>query len=365
MNQKIGFIQALRGWAAVAVMLGHLLFRFFNGNSTVSQAFPYLPESNTGGMLTGINDIFLQMNFDLGPYGVAIFFLISGFVISISLQRQSVHQFAVKRFFKIWPAYIAGFSATFFMIWMYCHFTGTAFPYNGKDWLWQISLLGDWFSKPGIDGIVWTLQAELKFYVFMCLIFALKKESSRNAYRIVSVVMVIWNFAVIFGQDYLILHHLHFYRFAATVASSNINILFMLLGVYFYRYYMKEWSLKETTIMLIEGYFLLILAVVGWRGNLSVYTSSYLIGLLTFLAAHILCQNRKMKICMFFGEISYSLYIVHALNGYIIETVLMQKGVPSVLCLLAAISCAVVMACVLHYGIEKPAVKISGKLLSN
>ncbi len=49
MNQKIGFIQAIRGWAAVAVMLGHLLFRFFNGNSTVSQAFPYLPESNTGG----------------------------------------------------------------------------------------------------------------------------------------------------------------------------------------------------------------------------------------------------------------------------------------------------------------------------
>lgn len=127
----------------------------------------------------------------------------------------------------------------------------------------------------------------------MCLIFVLKKESGRNAYRIVSVVMVIWNFAVIFGQDYLILHHLHFYRFAVTVASSNINILFMLLGVYFYRYYMKEWNLKETTIMLIEGYLLLILAVVGWRGNLSVYTSSYLIGLLTFFGSVYFMPEQK------------------------------------------------------------------------
>ncbi|MET3134756.1 exopolysaccharide production protein ExoZ [Oxalobacteraceae bacterium GrIS 1.11] len=85
---QIPFIQALRGIAAIAVVIYHT-------HSLVG--------------VTPDNAI-SQWIFSSGPAGVDLFFMISGFVMALSMQNTSAtlnssFQFWKNRFFRIWPTY--------------------------------------------------------------------------------------------------------------------------------------------------------------------------------------------------------------------------------------------------------------------
>lgn len=360
MGKKLGFLQMLRGGAALVVMISHLLIMFYLGNDAVSQSFPYLMQVVVDTVdfqfLSNINRIFIQVNLNLGAYGVAIFFLISGFVISLSLEHKSVKDFVVKRLFRIWPTYVVGFSLTFLMIWFYTRAFNIEFPYNVKDYLIQISLLRDWFWKPSIDGVSWTLEVELKFYLVMCIIFYFRKAQNKHVVGMTCLILFLCNFFTNFLMDDLLTCHLILYRILNTIQFSNINILFMLLGVCVYNRYQKYWTSEEFIEMLVKIYLLLIFSVVFsvHKSTLQLYTSSYLFSLLTFLVGYIFRDRWKaFKFLNFFGEISYPFYIVHGLNGYIIQNFLLQYHVKPYICFFIALTWAIIVAYVLHISIEK------------
>lgn len=75
-KKRLIWLDSLRGIAAIFVVILHNLLE--------SVTFGY---------------------FDIGKIGGAIFFLISGFVIPISLYKKSIKQFIVGRFFRLYPAY--------------------------------------------------------------------------------------------------------------------------------------------------------------------------------------------------------------------------------------------------------------------
>uniref|UniRef100_N2AID1 Acyltransferase 3 domain-containing protein n=1 Tax=Eubacterium plexicaudatum ASF492 TaxID=1235802 RepID=N2AID1_9FIRM len=267
----------------------------------------------------------------------------------------------MKRFFRIWPTYVAGFSITFLMIWIYTRSNGSNFPYEVKDYIFQISLLRDWFWKPSLDGISWTLETEIKFYIVICILFYLKKARSKHMISVASIMMLLFNFITYFFMEYLLLKHIRIYCFFYTIQFMNINILFMLLGVCIYNYYKQYWSLEYLVEMLLKIYLLLLFAVIFsvQRSNLHIYTSSYLFAFITFLIAFIFKDRVKnIKILNYFAEISYPFYIVHGLNGYIIETFLIQHNVSPYISFLAALLWAVVIACILHITIEKFSLKL-------
>jgi peptidoglycan/LPS O-acetylase OafA/YrhL len=89
-------LNALRGFAAFAVMLFHYTSRY--------------------GQLYGYNDL-LPFHMSWGQYGVQLFFLISGFVIFMTLgrTRQPIN-FVVGRFSRLYPTYWAGVIATFTIV---------------------------------------------------------------------------------------------------------------------------------------------------------------------------------------------------------------------------------------------------------
>lgn len=170
MSNRINFLKTLRGGASIVVMLSHLLMMFWTNSEGVGQVFPYLQKGISYVpklmIMDKISQLLTSIHFNLGAYGVAIFFMISGFTITLSLENKSIKHFITKRFFRIWPTYLFGFSITFLMILIYTRWNGSVFPYEFKDWLIQCSLLRDWFWVPSIDGISWTLEIELKFYIF-------------------------------------------------------------------------------------------------------------------------------------------------------------------------------------------------------
>src|SRR5699024_11527568 len=55
--------------------------------------------------------------FSYGHYGVQLFFIISGFVIFMSVRRgRSAGDFLIKRAFRLYPAYIASIVITFIVL---------------------------------------------------------------------------------------------------------------------------------------------------------------------------------------------------------------------------------------------------------
>ncbi len=96
---RYGFLDAIRGLAACSVMLQHSLY-----------ASGILGNFNSGQPLIG----FIPTWLELGETGVVAFFLVSGFVIPLSLEKTAdLRLFWRHRAFRIYPLYIAVYIAFF------------------------------------------------------------------------------------------------------------------------------------------------------------------------------------------------------------------------------------------------------------
>ena len=92
-GQKAGFnaaVHGLRGLAAMMVFFAHIL------NGLREHAYPEM--SN----FVARSEVF----WNLGTYGVYLFFTISGFVILPSAMRYSAREFAARRFFRVYPLFL-------------------------------------------------------------------------------------------------------------------------------------------------------------------------------------------------------------------------------------------------------------------
>jgi len=92
---RLAWLDALRGYAALVVVVFHL-------SPTVLGSDRHLA---------------LYRHFDLGKYGVLLFFLVSGYVIPMSLERHgSLRRFWIGRLCRIYPAYLAAIATQGFRI---------------------------------------------------------------------------------------------------------------------------------------------------------------------------------------------------------------------------------------------------------
>lgn len=101
----------------------------------------------------------LEEVFKYGYLGVNFFFLLSGFVIMASAQNRSAFQFAYARALRIYPTFVLCLLFTLAVVYLLS---------DDRFSLLQIvsnaSILNDYLGIANIDGVYWTLQAELKFY---------------------------------------------------------------------------------------------------------------------------------------------------------------------------------------------------------
>ena len=159
---RILFAHLLRGIAAGSVLSHHYLYMIWEKPKSIGEliAQPALPELVGKVSHPGIPDFGLSAFW--GHFGVALFFLISGFVIPFSVSSLSPLGFAVARALRIWPTYIVGFSITLLCLLLNSRGAGITFPYTVVDVLSHYLILPRWpmLAHP-IDGIIWTLEIEL------------------------------------------------------------------------------------------------------------------------------------------------------------------------------------------------------------
>lgn len=131
-------LDALRGIAALGVVLFHYMVAFIDQYTYGTEIFPGF------------------RYFRYGKHGVALFFIISGFVIFMSLERtKRSYDFIFGRFSRLYPTYWAAVILSVAVV------TFAKLPdlqINLKDALINLTMFQGFFSVPHIDGNYWTLE---------------------------------------------------------------------------------------------------------------------------------------------------------------------------------------------------------------
>lgn len=174
MNSRIKHIDAvdhLRGAAIVAVLVYHVFLYTFGGD------YRELPWNGWFRSFSVPESYLWFVPFSIANCGVPIFFVVSGFCIHLSFHQQGKEwkSFFVRRFFRIYPAYLAALVFSALLIF------GRHFPLSlyTKDF-WSEVLTHLFFihnvnptTFTGLNGPFWSLAVEVQLYVLYPALLAL------------------------------------------------------------------------------------------------------------------------------------------------------------------------------------------------
>ncbi|MBI5640858.1 MAG: acyltransferase [Nitrospirae bacterium] len=310
-KQTINFIAFLRGPAALLVVWDHLIANWADKNGVtwkpVTLARTYITRP-------------LAIIQDFGFFGVVLFFLISGFIISYVIQRENRLQFFVKRLFRIFPPFIMSIVCIVLFYGVYGHITPVPTFMSERsagDIFLSMTLLNYFFIPQNpINGVAWTLIIEIIFYALSLILLPLLQRRPKIA------------IAAGLGFCSLILYACrsfgdNFFLFASTVAY----LPFLIMGQIIYFSWAKKISLTETALFSIATYFVLVKGLLtihtGFYSPENSYGVSFIYAYLTFLLFMVLEKYvRTDNIFGFFSNVSYSLYLYHGDIGFLLLTIL-------------------------------------------
>lgn len=297
---RYAFVDALRGVAAVAVLLAHLTNNEIS-KQTLAHSLPHI-----------IKEFCYEGNF-----GVQVFFVLSGFVIALSLSQAPLTwkravNFILRRQIRLDPPY---YVAMLLMIALHAAF-GRGFPTlktTALNLIYAHNLVG----APQVLGVAWTLCLEIQFYIAFLLILALDRCWGRAQEAPVSglAITVVWVtgliscFLVQIGtppQLYALGSHSWFYFAAGALGfwcwrgwapTWTLGLLFLgMTASALWSFFMREASFVSASFEGIETGIVtaLLLFIVGQRGKLETISLG--------------------RIGQGLGRISYSLYLTHAIT---------------------------------------------------
>ena len=269
----------------------------------------------------------LQLMMHGGGLAVSMFFLVSGFVIVLVAQRETLNQFIVRRALRIFPPLWASMillllvGGVLFAFGVELPGTANSFvdlfrqatPWT--DLLAAATLTNYIFSTPPVNGVAWTLIIEVLFYLSVASLLPLLKTRPRLALGITFTVIL---FLQLFARVHALL-------FMLTV--NMVYVAFLFLGSLLY----LRWANRIDTVSFVLGslafwgLFLHGMSSIALVPpfKLSDYGVSYAFAWLAFVALLLLNDRLRLgRLSLFFSRISYSLYLNHGGMGLICLTLL-------------------------------------------
>jgi peptidoglycan/LPS O-acetylase OafA/YrhL len=286
MNKRILELDALRGMAALMVVVFHLL-SFSKHDTRIS---------------------------NLGTTGVDLFFIISGFVILMTLERcKSWKDFLFGRFSRLYPAYWFCVTATSVLIFLSIVW-GMKSPYYNisfTQYLANMTMFQYWLKSRNIDGPYWTLTVELVFYLYMLTLLLFNQV---KRIEVVSFPIVLLSLACAIFKQQIESNNL-LRLFTASIPLLGYFPLFY-TGILIYRIKQGEKALLRWCVI-VACLGIQVLLFKGYHHTASILPAGDYAGmLLFFLCIFFLYTYDKLgviinKASLFYGRISYSLYLIH------------------------------------------------------
>jgi peptidoglycan/LPS O-acetylase OafA/YrhL len=285
---------------------------------------------------------------NLGQTGVASFFLVSGFVIPIGLEKSgSLRRFAANRMLRILPLYYACLVA-----WLVLGRSVTP-----ADLYANVLLAQDWVAAPNVVGVSWTLSVEMVWYAGFAGLFA--AGLNRSAVLITTGTVGVILLAAV----------LPFLGFSCPPMGRMLLVASCVVGLLTYRIYSGEdrglhfQCLSLVAAAILFGMWVRFQAFPpehGDAGSFSAILTAWALGYAIFYACLLAPSWGVLaKPLTFLGAISYSVYMLH-------EFVLRAVHLPELSgpAYLAAVSTITIPLAYLSYRwIEVPCAKLDlGKL---
>lgn len=321
-SNRLEFLDALRAIAALSVILQHI------GERT----FPWFANFTTN-------------YFQFGVFGVTVFFLCSGFIIPVSLEKgSSITKFWIKRVFRLYPLYIFSFVSAILLIKL--GMFDADFP-SITTILAQFSLLQKFIGQPMILGLYWTLNLEMVFYILVTCLFivGLLRKTTFLA------------FASLIGAVFIGLFFSNGYGLAFYLSS-------MFVGTIFYRLLNNETS-KKTVTLIMSCVLVAILVItssnllgkddpsaLGTQSFIPVL-SAWVMAYTVFIIFYSLRDFHQASAILYFGKISYSLYLI---QGVVLQS--LHPAMPPLLTAIIDLSLIIIISSMTYYWIEKPFIKL-------
>ncbi|WP_263064248.1 acyltransferase family protein [Dickeya dadantii] len=156
--------------AAYFVLFGHFVLSgtFDETSRTWVESTEILPLLSKSGQSLWMLDIYLLETWKTATaiWGVALFFLISGWVVPPMLSRYSRKQFLINRFFRIFPMLIVAVIVAAAVQYQF----GDRPSLSIGNVLSTMTLTNQFTTHPLTLGVVWTLMIEFKFYLLITLL---------------------------------------------------------------------------------------------------------------------------------------------------------------------------------------------------
>jgi peptidoglycan/LPS O-acetylase OafA/YrhL len=293
-GKRLHYLDGLRGIAIILVVFYHAYSKRWG------EVLPYG---------ASYDDIII---FQFGNYGVQLFFMISGFVIAMTLEKcQGFSDFMLRRWLRLFPAMFVGsclilLASTVFL---------TARPYGSPHL--QDVIPGLLFIEPEffralfkikqgiLEGSFWTLFVEMKFYIVSGMLYftiGLRKMI------LVLILMFLSSIVYEFSRPYLsfnISEQLDlFYKY-----SNYQHYGWFAAGALFYQYQISK-QLKYWLLGLLIA--LISARCLGGLLSKSMIVATSLVLIFAFSMNSIMIQKLlSNKVLVFFGFISYPFYLIH------------------------------------------------------
>lgn len=340
-GQRLQHIDGLRGIAALLVVLQHSMQMVREGGSQMFDA--------------------VLMNINLGRFGVALFFLISGLVVPFSIRGDKpLRNFAISRFFRLYPAY--WLSLAVFVAIGYFWFA----PFGAVRVLANITMLQGligqaWDVGPGY----WTLFYELLFYFACASLYWLKLLHNVTVNAVIVLVTVsIPIIPMAMGPD---------------IGSNEVDGWEMpfLLGLFFLGMLLRRAFIEGDAPAMRYAAFLVPLVILvamllggslyGVPANRNIYfspiplTTSMALPVLVFVLV-LWLRPVPPRILLYLGSISYSVYLFQDVGLLLLPKVLppAQWGV---IYALAVVGLTVLIAAGVYRFVERPMQAVGRRLI--
>lgn len=339
----IPFIHVLRAIAVLMVVYDHLI-----GSYIDTKKWTWIPKTWLDTYVLAPFGIIQSFGF----MGVALFFLVSGYIITHVASSESRREFLIKRVFRIYPPLIVSV-----LVCLLCgQWIGVPTP-PLTDILRNFTLL-NFLHIPQvvIQGVAWSLVIEVEFYLLTLILLATLKRWPLVHVLLQSLLVgAVIFYCRSFGDN--------FFLFCA----GFTYVPYLMVGQLVYYRQQRKMALIMFIPLLMLQFGLIQWGILTIHTQFLPVTNSYLINFAFALGIFSVLAMSDMKAITGFpkrvAEMSYSLYLLHGSIGIGVLNIMTQRFsfLPS---LAVAVAASLLAAYLSFRFIEKPSQKMARNLIT-
>lgn len=285
----------------------------------------------------------------------------------MAVARRTRGAYLIDRLFRIYPTWFAAFVLSCGALLLSQAVWGQSLPYGAVDYVANLLLAPDLLFRPTIVGPLWTLEVQFKFFVLVALFATPLRRGALWPAWVWGVATLVLYAGVSLPcrghDDDCFLGYGNLYLFASWEA---MYVTYCFIGVVFYAHWIGR---LRTSTALASGLALFALFAASFplsglfARRLPSAAWTFLLATAIFAACYALrLRIRSVPLIDFVARVSYPLYALHMLVGFVLLRFLEYVGVPYLLSLPATLAVVFALAWLIADHVEQPGVRLGNKL---